>query len=598
MSSSSELPFVTRAPSSNRRADAATLEALGGCASRRREYGRAKMNVYLRLTIVGAALLPAVSSCDGSSAPAATADAATVLADTSPNMIVDAEDQPDTAPTGSEDWGFRPMVHGFAFENYTNEPMPTNLTIAEMQRLFGATVCEGTTAGDGCIPTPPARQWMERINTEMGGGHCEGMAVLSAKFFSGQMMPSTYGAPTTNALALMSNEALQREIALWFSTQFSLPSVERRNLTPSALVEDLAASFARGRAYGGTVLGMYKRAGGGGHAVTPYEIRRPTATTAEIVSYDNNYPNTERIVTVDLAANTWMYNAATNPSVPAELYDGDATTFNLTLADIQPRLALPHACAFCGNAPDDGGARGSVQVSLRGEGDLSIRDGMGNTTGASATGAPINTIPGATASGIRSSNLFRDSPEPLYTVPREQPLTITLDGSRLAAMSESELFIAAQGFTLGVESIELDPAQRDTIIVQPGMPDVSYASMGTETPTIVVSFQRPDEDYLIELRSSGVTAGQTTRLAVDFVQQRARIAFAGSTSATSFELYFERVTETGTQVFRHAGVDAMPSAVIFVYYDAWTGDGNGVRVEFDDDGDGDVDRNEMVSDQP
>ncbi|MEZ4407786.1 MAG: hypothetical protein R3A52_15130 [Polyangiales bacterium] len=37
------------------------------------------------------------------------------------------------------------------------------------------------------------------------------------------------------------------------------------------------------------------------------------------------------------------------------------------------------------------------------------------------------------------------------------------------------------------------------------------------------------------------------------------VSFDGSTSAPTFELYMERVTETGTTVFRHAGVAATAS---------------------------------------
>lgn len=42
-------------------------------------------------------------------------------------------------------------------------------------------------------------------------------------------------------------------------------------------------------------------------------MRRPTATTAEILAYDNNYPNEEKVVMVDLAANTFRYITTTNP---------------------------------------------------------------------------------------------------------------------------------------------------------------------------------------------------------------------------------------------------------------------------------------------
>jgi hypothetical protein len=506
--------------------------------------------------------------------------------------------EPPADGGASEDWGFRPMPNGFSFENYTNMEMPTNLTPVEMRRLFGPQACEGAAAAGACTLVPQARQWMERINGEMAGGHCEGLAALSAHMYAGAISPMMFGGANAFALGFMGNESLQRELALWFSTQYTLRSLERRNLTPSQVVAELSRDLSRGRAFGGTVVGIYLRAGGGGHAITPYAIRRPNATTAEILTYDNNFPMLERVVTVDLAANTWRYQASTNPMAPASLYDGDATTFNLTLADVAPRLALPHPCAFCGDVAMDGGGTGAVQVSLRGAADLSISDGMGRTTGADAMGRPVNTIPGADVTRIRSGDLFQDSPEPLYNVPRVNPLTITLDGRRLTAMAPSELLITGPGWSLGVDGIALDPMQQDTVTVRPGAPDLTYRASGTETPTLSLAFQRADDDYLVELRSGSAVAGTTLRLAADLAMNRARLSFDGSATAPTFELYLERVSASGTVTFRHAGVAPTATSVLYVNYVAWAGDGMPLRVDVDTNNDGTIDRTDMLSDEP
>ena len=76
------------------------------------------------------------------------------------------------------DLGFRPAVNGFSFENYSDETQVQNLTAVEVRRLFGDQVC-ATLADGRCVLTPPGQQWMEQINGDMTGGHCEGMAVLS-----------------------------------------------------------------------------------------------------------------------------------------------------------------------------------------------------------------------------------------------------------------------------------------------------------------------------------------------------------------------------------------------------------------------------------
>lgn len=516
----------------------------------------------------------------------------------------DGGDHDATMPEGGTgmgaDWGFRPMPGGFNFENYGNTAGITNLTPVEVRRLFGPMVCEGTSTAEMCTLVPQARQWMEQQNGVMNNGHCEGLAVLAAQMYAGLIDPMNFGGGANAfALPLMSNEALQREIALWFVTQSTVTGIES-SISPRDVVARLERDLAMGRTFRGTVLGVYTSPGrGNGHAVTPYLVRHPSPTTAEILVYDNNYPNQEKVVTVDMTANTWRYVTSTNPSEMPLNYMGDATTLTLTLADITPRLMLPHTCSFCGDAAEMTGTtgRGSLQVSMQGGGDLRIADEMGHMTGTDASGNIMNTIPGSNVTNTRSGDFDLDSPEPMYTVPRVGTLTVTLDGSRLTAASASQLLITGAGYSLGLENVNLDPMQRDTITVRTDRPDVQYRASGAETPTLVLAFQQPGADYLIELRSSAMTMGQSLRLAVDLTHQRVRVSFDGSTSAPAVELYMERVSETGVVAFRHRGVTASASAILQVPYAMWGGNGMPLAMEIDNDGNGTVDRTEMLTDE-
>ncbi|MFO0624148.1 MAG: hypothetical protein U0325_00910 [Polyangiales bacterium] len=520
----------------------------------------------------------------------------------------DAAMAPDAAPAdgGVPDWRFRPMPHGFNFANYGNTIISgdmmrpaANLTGAEMRRVFGPRVCEGNTTTGTCVLVPQARQWMEQRNAEMDNGHCEGMAVLASNFYSGFQSPMDFGTSSAFALPLFGNEALQREVAVWFITQYTVPGLERANLTPRQVVAELERDLARGSSYRGTVLGVYvpqpNGGKGNGHAVSPYAVRRPEPGRAEILSYDNNFPNEERVVAVDLNADTFIYRTSTNPMVMSQEYTGTATTFTLTLIDIAPRLTFPQNCPFCGDLPMPGAMqRGSVQIALRGEGDVGISDAMGRTVGVNAMGMQTNTLPGAQSTRVRSN--FRDSPEPVYTVPREGTLTLTLDGSRLQSSTPTDLQITGQGFSLGVEGITLDPMQRDTLTYRTDTPDLAYRASGAETPRLVLAFQTSDADYLLEVRASAVTSGQTLRLSVDPVTQRVRVSFDGSTSAPTFELYMERVSEAGVVSFDHAGVASSAASVLSFAYGMWGGNGMPLRMEVDTDGNGSVDRTENLSD--
>ncbi|MFO0713429.1 MAG: hypothetical protein U0353_26485 [Sandaracinus sp.] len=540
-------------------------------------------------TFVACAL---AGACDNSPMPndASAGDGGSGDHDTDPSG-------PDASSVGmGADWGFRAMPGGFMFENYTNTPPVTNLTAVEMRRLLGPQVCESAT-GD-CVLVPQAQQWMEQQNAAMNGGHCEGMAVVAALFYSGGLDSTTFGAPDPFALTLVGNEPLQREMAFWYATQ-ATTSIES-DLTPRQVVERLERDLAQGRSFAGTVLGVYTSPGRGhGHAVTPYMVRRPSADVAEIVVYDNNFANQEKVVTVNVAADTWSYITSTNPMEMPIDYMGDATTRTLVLADVEPRRAtLPHACPFCGDAAMAGaGTRGStVMLQASGGGALAIRDGSGRVSGIGSDGAMVNGIPGASCRTPRSG-LGSDSPSPECTVPREGTLTVTLDGSRLTAPSDSEVLLTGQGFALSVENVQLDPTQQDTITFRTDAPDVQYRASAPETPTLVLAFQGPAEDYLLQLRATGMATGQTLRLSVDLTAQRVHIGFEDSTVAPEIELYMERVSEAGVVSFLHRGVASMPSSKLHIPYAGWAGNGMPLQMEIDDDGDGTIDRMVDLTDE-
>ena len=103
--------------------------------------------------------------------------AALLLAACGPRAIEDSALVPAIQTTG-----FEPRTDGFGFENYGAANV-TNLTAADLQRMFGDEVC--ASLDPSCTLIPPARLWMEALNTAMDAGHCEGMAVLSQYFYFG-----------------------------------------------------------------------------------------------------------------------------------------------------------------------------------------------------------------------------------------------------------------------------------------------------------------------------------------------------------------------------------------------------------------------------
>ena len=154
-------------------------------------------------------------------------------------------------------------------------------------------------------------------------------------------------------------------------------------------------------------------------------------------------------------------------------------------------------------------------------------------------------------------------------------LTLPLDGARLSTAAGTELFFSGAGFSLGVEDINLDPMQRHTVTLRTDSPDIAYRASGSETPTLVLAFQTADADYLIELRSSAVTNGQTLRLRVNLSTQRALVSFDGSTSAPTFDPYMERLSPAGVGPFHHRGLAGTARSVPGVHKTARGGTGAG-----------------------
>src|SRR5690606_7302930 len=137
---------------------------------------------------------------------------------------------------------------------------------------------------------------------------------------------------------------------------------------------------------------------GGGHAVTPYAIEDRGDGIKWILIYDNNHPGVPRAIEVDTAADTWSYEAATNPDDDPSLYTGDATTHTLMLTPLSARLQ-PQNCPFCAGELDED-ITAINQLTLTGPGarlgstDFYVTDATGRSFGRRG-GQMVDEIDGA-----------------------------------------------------------------------------------------------------------------------------------------------------------------------------------------------------------
>ena len=239
--------------------------------------------------------------------------------------------------------GFDPAIDGFGFANWGQ---PGAIGATEMIALFGRKKVCASGSGSSCVLYPAAQEWAAQVNESMAGGHCEGMAVLSARLFRGddaidQLDP---GAQTTFDLDPEDGDVISA-IEMWFATQYLDPVVSAykayQELTPTEIASALIDGLEDGSGY---TLGIYSE--DGGHAVTPLGVSFVGDQVA-ISIYDNNYPGTVQRVMVDPNQETWSYaGGTTEPNAPTNGWGGSTGTIELTPMDSR---ALPAPAPFAEN---------------------------------------------------------------------------------------------------------------------------------------------------------------------------------------------------------------------------------------------------------
>ena len=500
------------------------------------------------------------------------------------------------------DSGFRTDQNGFSFPNYTGQEFPvTDLTPVEMQRMFGPQVC-ASNAGGECILTPPAQRWMDDRNASMSGGHCEGFTVLSSLMYYGQVDPNEFGAPSVSQLQIQDNEMLQREIAYWFTTQYSQPGgINKINESPAAVVDALLQIFAEGNQPSEQfAVGIYKRDFQGGHSVLPIGVDDKGDGLYDILIYDNNYPGQTRAISVDTNANTWQYEASINPNVESDVYEGDASTGTLELVTISHRLDQ-QVCDFCsGTGGSSKGGRGLGQaapeyyeVTLEGPANLMIETEDGKRIGY-VDGQFINEIEGAKTEHTKLGlNVWDQDLEPVYRIPAGKTFTIAVDATELTEASNSSVSVIGPGFFMAIEDIELDAGEVDIIgITSEGQTyAVVYLTDYTETPEIYMGIETPEADYAFLASASDLPGAEDTlNIALDLENQLFVVTGEGNTEPGKFNFYVLRIDDEGESAFGTEDFELGPGQTVYLEYANWQGNDAAMVAQLDSDGDGQPDQ--------
>jgi len=480
------------------------------------------------------------------------------------------------------DIGFRPNPDGYSFPNYGGHfPLPPIDFVAEdVVRMFGADAACAI-QWPVCVLKRTAVVWEWNANRAMNGGHCDGMASTSLRFFKGMDNPADFqaGASTTHGLQLGN---VRRHIAYYFVEQLTDPvkayKEQVRQNSPSAILEQLSVAMSGGAPDPTTLF--VRQAGRGGHAITPYAIEDRGSGVYWVKVYDNNHPNdANRHVEINTTNNTWSYDLGGSLGT----WSGDANTHTLGIVPISKYAEQP-ICPWCSGTKALNGSSPAGQVWLTGAGHLLITDGQGRRIGYVGNQF-VNEIPGAYEGAVDGG--LGVELEPIYTLPLTDTYTILLDGQMLTQTETVAVTQFGSGYAVSVDGVALEPTSQDHLAIAPDGTQLAYQANEDRETALTLALDSASESNQLQIKGADIGASQTVTLTTH--TGSGQLVFDNSqASGGTYDLDIIRVSAAGEHGFIHADIAIATTDTHFVDYGAWDGFGSMV-LEIDHGSDGTID---------
>ena len=509
--------------------------------------------------------------------------------------------------TEDADSGFRPELNGFNFANYGNSTELINLTIDEVQRMFGEQVCASLLGGE-CMLTPAAREWMDLQKNGMESGHSEGMAVLSVLMYHGIVDPEQFGGSNAAELEL-SSQLLQREIAYWWATQNTFPGISTRiNESPRDVVHTLLDAFTQGdNALEWWTLGIYQQDGSGGHSLTPIAVDDRGDGIFKILVYDSDFPGEVQIIDLDSNANTWSYQNPNDPGDLGGLYQGDASTRTLEAVAISPRMSYQR-CDFCQektnlNGAGNGSAAnlGFYEIWLQGEPNFLINDQQGRRLGY-VEDEYIKEIPEATIRWLKNGRKVGDEKnKPVYRIPVSESFEIAANGDQMKESGQFEVSVIGPGHFFSIGDIWLEPDGRARITIEGDGKRfrLIYTSNTGGSPVVMLGLETEQADYAFLVRTAEpIETRAAFDIAIDLETGEFILNTRTMNESSKYAFSMLRISEQqGEEAFGVAEMVIQPNDTIYYHFLGWGRDGGFMTARIDRGNDGVIDETLELPDE-
>ena len=469
---------------------------------------------------------------------------------------------------------FRPAGNGYGFRNYGRDHDNENdLNPGNLIALFGAdNVCQsGSTAGD-CVLTEPAEEWLEECVKLLAGGHCEGLAVTSLRFFdglgfAGKASPADFQSGAKSVSDLQHTELISNYVAHYHVMQklseISDFRAETWKKKPSEILQMLIDSMKEGSkdhyvmSIGMREDGRYTR----GHAITPFAVEDMGEGVFHVHVYDSNYPGLDKFVVIDKGEETWRYHTAADPTKTASDYVGNATSQTLGLKSQAARELDSYGCPFCSDSNERASRhhaakktkKDQVSFVLTGEGETLVTDPNGKRIGYDfAKNRTVNEIPEADVVTLEGG-LGKNIP-PQYRLPHmtsTKPYTITVGGKSIDKEVQADLDMEGPGFVVGFADILLDPGENLSMTISPNGRELSFtASADGETPSIFITIEsgKKKPSYEFDIGGIKLAAGKTVTMKLDL--EKEKLFFKDNDPARDlYDVTVSRTNPDGTEDF-------------------------------------------------